>query len=608
MQGRYVNANAASIALVGLEREEQMVGKTDFDFFPHELAVAYRLDDQDVLAGKPILNREEQATDTTGNRIWFLTIKVPLRSTAGDLIGLLGIARNINDRKSAEAERQQILAKLQLQIERMPLAYLLCDGDFRYTRWNPVAERMFGYREAEVLGKHPFDVIVPPESQSVIATVFAEIKAGSMETHGISVNRRSDGARISCEWHNTPLFDEQGAFVGLLSLAQDVTDRTRLEEQLRRSQRMEAVGRLAGGVAHDFNNLLTIITGYTQILLMTPEITADVRDTVQAISAASDRAAALTRQLLAFSRQTMLQPQVLNINDVVAETSRMLERLIGEDISFTTVLAPDLAQVRVDPGQLDQVLMNLAVNARDAMPRGGKLTIETRNAMLDAEYAASHPGSLPGPHVMLAISDTGDGMTPEIKGRIFEPFFTTKGVGKGTGLGLAMVLGIVEQSGGHIHVYSEPGAGSSFKIYFPAVDDPTPERNDMDESGELRGAETILIVEDEEMVRRLSVRSLQMHGYIVLTAVDGQDALRVIDAHEGAVDLLLTDVVMPNMSGPELARALQQRFPGLKVLFMSGYTDDAVVRHGLLQAEVSFIQKPYTPRGLAQRIRQVLDA
>lgn len=607
-EGRYVNANAASLAYVGLDREDQLAGKTNTDFYPPARAEKYHAEDLAVLAGQTVRNREERSIGPAGTPVWYLTMKVPLYDTDGTITGLLGISRDVTDRKEAEANRLRLLAQLQLQVERMPLAYLLADGEMRYTRWNPTAERMFGFTEAEVLGKHPFEVVVPPQSHALVAGVFEKIKAGSMEAHGESENCTKDGRTIICEWYNTPLFDENGAFAGLLSLAQDITERKRLEDQLRQAMKMEAVGRLAGGVAHDFNNLLTIITGYSDLLLARPGMDPSVLESVKEIRVAGDRAAALTRQLLGFSRQTMLQPEILDLNLVVEDTGKMLRRLIGEDIRFTTVLDPQLNRVRVDPSQLDQVLMNLAVNARDAMPKGGRLTIETANVHLGDNGAPDRVDCPPGRYAMLAITDTGVGMSPDVRGRVFEPFFTTKEVGKGTGLGLAMVFGIVKQSGGGIAVDSEPGHGSTFRIYLPAVAEPEARKNESAFKLDVRGTERILIVEDEDSVRKLAFTSLKLQGYDVLAARDGKDALRIVEERNGSFDLLLTDVIMPNLSGPELAERMKVLFPRIKVLFMSGYTDGAVVRYENLEDDVCFIQKPYTPLGLARKVREVLDA
>jgi PAS domain S-box-containing protein len=386
-------------------------------------------------------------------------------------------------------------------------------------------------------------------------------------------------------------------------------DKQALEEQLRQSQKMEAIGKLAGGVAHDFNNLLTVIHGYSDLILRDLDEKSRFFQDISEIKKASEHAASLTRQLLAFSRKQVLQPKIFDLNDLVSNMDKMLRRMIGEDIQLVTLLSEDLGRVKVDPGQIEQVIFNLAINARDAMPKGGKLTIETSNVLLDENYARLHVGVTPGHYVMLSISDTGIGMTPEIKERIFEPFFTTKEKGKGTGLGLSTVYGIVKQSGGNIWVYSEPGQGTTFKIYLPTIEEIT----DVLEAKvvptkSLQGSETILLAEDEEAVKKFASMTLQSYGYKVLEAANGEEALRVVQEQPpGFIRLMLTDVVMPGMSGRELANSLQLLQPEMKVLYMSGYTDNAIVHHGVLDPGMAYIQKPFTPDGLASKVREILD-
>jgi two-component system, cell cycle sensor histidine kinase and response regulator CckA len=392
-----------------------------------------------------------------------------------------------------------------------------------------------------------------------------------------------------------------------LAVLMDVTGRRELEEQLRQAQKMEAVGMLAGGVAHDFNNLLTIINGYTQLILNSLRADDANRHSAEQVMKAGERAAALTNQLLAFSRRQVLQLKVLDLNRAVSSLGVMLQRLIGEDIDLRLELRPETGRVNADAGQLEQVLMNLAVNARDAMPTGGTLTIETANVDLDETYAGRHIAVKPGPYVLLAVSDTGSGMDEATKQRLFEPFFTTKGPGKGTGLGLSTVFGIVKQSGGSLEVYSEPGRGSSVKIYFPRVDQPVFVETAGGKRQSLRGTETILLVEDDEMVRNLVRETLEREGYKVIGAADPIEAQRIAEAHRSNIQLLITDVVMPKLNGKELAKALVERRPDMKVLYMSGYTDSAIVNSGILQKEVAFLQKPFTPSALAAKVRDVLE-
>jgi two-component system cell cycle sensor histidine kinase/response regulator CckA len=418
--------------------------------------------------------------------------------------------------------------------------------------------------------------------------------------------KRKDGRRVTVQLSVRAVRNADGRVEYYEAFARDVTEQRRLEGQLLHAQKMEAIGRLAGGVAHDFNNLLTVILSYSDLLLEDLPPEAGGRDDVAEIRKAAVAASSLTRQLLAFSRQQVLEPRVLDVNAVVASTEKLLTRLLGEDVRLATTLAPDLGAVKVDPGQLEQIIMNLAVNARDAMPRGGHLTIETGNVDMDESYVREHPVAQPGRYVMLAVSDTGVGMDAVTQAQIFEPFFTTKEPGKGTGLGLATVYGIVKQSGGFIWVYSEPGHGTSFKIYLPRVDERVvPAAAAVQHR--VGGSETVIVVEDVAAVRTVAREMLGRHGYRVLEAADGDTALRLAAKHQGPIHLLLTDVVMPDVSGRELADQLAALRPGMRVLFMSGYTDDAVVRHGVLQEGIAYLQKPFTPDTLARKVREVLD-
>jgi two-component system cell cycle sensor histidine kinase/response regulator CckA len=404
-------------------------------------------------------------------------------------------------------------------------------------------------------------------------------------------------------------YDAAGRPVRAAGVAMDITVQKTLEEQFRQAQRMESIGNLAGGIAHDFNNLLTAILGYSNFLL--EELTADqvsqtVRGDLEEIRKAGERAAALTSQLLAFSRKQIIRPTVLNINTIVRNLESMLRRLIGEDIELMVHLSDDLGSSNADVGQIEQVIMNLVVNSRDAMPTGGKITIETANVDLDDAYARKHIAVVPGPHVMIAVTDTGTGMTPDVQARIFEPFFTTKPKDRGTGLGLATVYGIVKQNAGNIWVYSEVGRGTTFKVYLPRVTD-RPGRLPQTDQPVRGGNETVLLVEDDERVRRLAREMLARNGYHVIETSESEEALRAAAGHPGPLHLLLTDVVMPGMSGRVLAQRLVEQDPDLKILYMSGYTDNAIVNHGILMPGVAFLQKPFTPTSLARAVREVLD-
>jgi two-component system cell cycle sensor histidine kinase/response regulator CckA len=469
---------------------------------------------------------------------------------------------------------------------------------------NDAAVQHYGYSRAEFLGI-TLEAIRPPEDVEPLRTHRSNSDEGLGEA-GEWRHRKKDGTIIDVEiTRHTLHFAGRPA---ALAIARDITQRKSLEAQLLQAQKMDAVGRLAGGVAHDFNNLLTAILVSAELLLDSLGRDHPEREEADEIRKAALRAADLTRQLLAFSRQQILAPQVLDLNQVVANMDKMLRRVIGEDIDLRTVLSPDLRAVRADGGQLEQVVMNLAVNARDAMPTGGKLTIETVNTELDEVYAREHAVVKPGRYVLLAVSDTGVGMDAETKARMFEPFFTTKPKGKGTGLGLATVYGIVKQSGGHISVYSEPGRGTTFKIYLPRVEDAAvPARSTPASTTSLRGSETLLLVEDQQEVRRVARRVLEGRGYTVLVAASGPDALQVAGAHAGPIHLLVTDVIMPAMSGREVGLLLAPARPETKVLYLSGYADESVVRHGVLEPGIAFLQKPFTTEALARKVREVLD-
>jgi PAS domain S-box-containing protein len=493
--------------------------------------------------------------------------------------------------------------QLRFQIDRMPLGYLLSGPDFRYTHWNPAAERIFGFSEAEVLGKHPFDVLVPEESRSLVQAIFERLATGDMDAHGQCENVTKDGRTIVCEWFNTPLFDRHGRFLGILSLAQDVTERRRLEEQFRQSQKMDAIGRLAGGVAHDLNNTLTVINGLADLMLYQLPAGDPMRGSLEQILLTGERSARLTSQLLTFSRKQMVMPRVLDLNVVIADLQRMLGRLLREDVELCCELRANPSIVVADLGQIEQVVMNLAVNARDAMPGGGRLSIGTENS--DSSTPAN--GVRPGPQVVLTVTDNGAGMTPEILANAFEPFFTTKEVGKGSGLGLATVYGVVRQHGGHIEVESMPGSGTTFRVYLPAAAVPSSASQASDSRDLPRGNETILLTEDEPSLRNMARHVLAACGYTVLEAADGHQALEVCRGRPAPIDLLVTDVVMPKMGGSELADQITVLYPTAKVLYISGYTDNMVLRDGVRRDQVWYLQKPFMPAALARKVREVLD-
>ena len=450
-----------------------------------------------------------------------------------------------------------------------------------------------------------FQLIHPDDRSGVNAVIRGESPASSVATLRLVTK---SGAVVWIEQHHALVHHRDGQLAAVECIARDISERKQLEEQLRQSQKMEAIGRLAGGIAHDFNNLLTVINGYSSLAMESLDAEDPLHGEIAEVNKAGERAAGLTRQLLAFSRRQVLTVQVLDLNSVVADVDRMLRRVLGEDIQLGTALASDLDSVKADRGQIEQVIMNLAVNARDAMPKGGRLMIETANMELDENYAAQHSEVAPGRYVMLAVTDTGHGMDAATMTRIFEPFFTTKPQGRGTGLGLATVYGIVKQSGGSIGVYSEPNHGTAFKIYLPRVTDRPETADHRPTAKRFLGSGTVLVVEDEEGVRALIRTVLKQAGYRILEARDGEEALGLSGQHQGTIDLVITDMVMPKMSGREFGDLIKTQRPEIKLLFMSGYTDNAIIQQGTLDPEMPFLHKPFTPSLLTAKVREMLSS
>jgi PAS domain S-box-containing protein len=574
--------------------EKEIIGRSHYELFP-DLPDRWKEIHRRCLAGAIEKCEEDPFPRQDGTTDWVHWEIHPWREHTGEVGGLLVFSEVITERKRAEEELNRFFT---LDLDLLCIAGF--DGYFK--RLNSAWQRTLGFRIEELLEKPYLEFVHPDDREPTLA----EARKVANDGNAIGFENRylcKDGSYKWLSWTARPVRGEQLIY----AIARDITERKKLEEQFLQAQKMEAVGRLAGGVAHDFNNLLTIIGGYSQLLLSHLPPGDAVSEHVQEIKKAGERAASLTRQLLAFSRQQVLAPRMLDLNAIVANMDKMLQRLIGEDIELVTVRGTDLGLVKADPGQLEQVIMNLAVNSRDAMPKGGKLTIETANVDLDRVYTQKRAQVPPGPYVMLAVSDTGCGMDAETQTRIFEPFFTTKETGKGTGLGLSTVYGIVKQSGGYIWVYSEPGQGATFKIYLPRVQGAV-ESARKSRPVTARGSETVLVVEDEQPVRSLVRGILGSKGYTVLEASSGEEALRVCKRHRQPIHLLITDVVMPQMGGRELARRLTRLCPGMKVLYTSGYTDDTVVRHGKLGPGQLFLQKPFTPEALAGRVREALDA
>lgn len=603
--GRYVYGNRSWAQQFAHELDE-LIGKDDATLWGEETARQFRVSDDAVLTDWRSSEFVQHMLDRDGMEHWWSSHKFPLRNEAGQrLVGILSL--DITEKRRAQLALRRSQESLERAQQLAGLGSWESDPKSETETWSKQLYAIFG-RDPD-LG--------PPSFGDFLDLVHPEDRRKLIDAEQVALRTEES---LSIEFRTNPSIGPKRELVCTLSAIDrpdggrilagtvlDVTERRMLEEQLRQSQKMDAIGQLAGGIAHDFNNLLTAIIGYGDLLLDELEHADPRRATMEGILSAAERAASLTRQLLAFSRRQMLQASVLNLNDVLTDMEKMLRRVIGEDVELVGVPEPNLGMVRADRSQIEQVVLNLAVNARDAMPGGGRLTIESANVELDASYTLQHPGSKPGPHVMLAVSDTGTGMNAETLKHIFEPFFTTKDLGKGTGLGLSTVYGILKQSDGSIQVYSEPGRGTTFKIYLPRVDDNKPTSTAEHARALARGSETILVVEDEPAVLQLAGRVLRQSGYSVLEAQGAAEAIEAFEQNDQPINLLLTDVVMPQGSGRDVAESLKRSLPDLRVVYMSGYTDDTVLRHGILEAGAAFLQKPFTPQSLTRLVRDVLD-
>jgi PAS domain S-box-containing protein len=530
-----------------------------------------------------------------------------IHDAKGEPEKLVIVNRDITERKRASEALRLSEASFRSVVENAPYGIYRASAAGKLLRVNPALQKMLGYESQDELLRLNLATDLYSDPQQHQHTL--DLLASQKSFRDVEIEwKRKDGtlAKARCSGRLVKNEGEEGDYIEVF--AEDVTEQRLLEHQLRMAQKMEAIGKLSGGIAHDFNNLLGVIIGYSQVLKRRLGAGNDLFEHAEEIEKAGQRAASLTRQLLAFSRQQVLAPAVLNLNTLLSDMEKMLPRLIGEDIELVLRLDPGLGCVKADQSQVEQVVMNLAVNARDALPQGGKLTIETANAALDDAYTRHHPGSRAGDYVMLSVTDTGTGMTADTLAHLFEPFFTTKARGKGTGLGLATVYGVVKQSGGYVWADSELGKGSSFKVYLPRIEEavavgkaPAPPVE------ALRGAETLLVVEDADALRKLAQALLEEHGYRVVAAANGAEALQIIEQRKVPIDLLLTDVVMPGMNGRALAERLRQLQSGLRVLYMSGYTDSAIADHGVLDPGTHLLHKPFTEETLIQKVGEVLD-
>nr|NJM04625.1 PAS domain S-box protein [Desulfobacula sp.] len=548
-------------------------------------------------------DEEMEILTRTGKRVWVRTNGVAVRDENGKIVKVQGSFQDITEKKKGEARQERLAAA----IEQSGEAVIITDPEGKIQYVNPAFEKATGYTREEVLGQNPRILNSGRQDEAFYHGMWSTLL--KKETfHGRMVNKRKDGALFTEEAAISPVFDTGGRLINYVAVKRDITAQIQLEEQYAQAQKMESVGRLAGGVAHDFNNMLTIILSYTQMALTEIDPASPAHKDLKQVLNAAGRSAEITRQLLAFARKQTVSPRVLDLNETVEHMLKMLRRLMGEDITLTYMPGSGVWPVMMDPSQIDQILANLCVNARDAIAGVGKVTIRTDHLTLDEADCAGRPGMVPGEFVLLTVSDTGCGMAKEILDHIYEPFFTTKGTGQGTGLGLATVYGIVKQNNGFISAYSEPGQGTAFRIYLPRHAGETHPSHAADETKIPLGRnETILIVEDEAPILKMAQRTLEELNYCALAETNPDRALDLAQNHSGPIHLSVIDVVMPRMNGPELARKLKAIHPDLKILFMSGYTADVIAHRGILEDGVNFISKPFSRRDLAQKIREVLD-
>ena len=602
-EGRILNFNRTCEALTGYP-ESEVLGLPFWDLFllPADLEPVKAVF-RDLIAGRFPSSHENAWIARSGEPRMISWSNSAITDEFGEVLYVISTGIDVTEQRKAEEIRFEAVRQYRLLFDANPQPMWVYDRlTLGFLAVNDAAVAHYGYSRDEFLSMTIADIRPPEDVPDLLAAVNV---TGDLRSSGLWRHIRKDRSEIVAEISSHLLtFDGREA---VLVLSVDVTEQRRLEEGLRRAQKIEAIGRLAGGIAHDFNNMLTVILGYSELVLDRLPPADPLRADVEQIRATSRRAASLTQQLLAFGRKQIMKPKVINLNRIVTEMERMLRRVIGEGIDLRTALDPTLDLVKADPSLVEQIILNLAVNARDAMQGSGTLTIETANAILDESYVRRYPDASPGPHIMLAVSDTGAGMDDETKSHIFEPFFTTKGVGEGTGLGLASVYGTVTQSGGSIWVYSKPGEGTTIRIYLPRTHEETAPSGEHERAEIARGNETVLVTEDEEAVRHLITRTLGSAGYRVLEASDGAEALRRIAEFDGHIDLLLTDVVMPRMGGRELAGRLESEQPGIRVLYISGYTGDGIGNAGRLGSGGAFLEKPFSPAALAAKVRSVLD-